>query len=478
MTDPKRRISKKSGDLSVRLPLPKPNKKQREFFLSRKRYTAYGGARAGGKSWAVRVKALAGALFNPGIRILIMRRTYPELEATMIGPLLTLMGGASAGGKPGAEYLGAYNATQRTVFFTNGSTIKFGHLQNQSALTEYQGQEYDWIFLDEATHFTEYEFRTLGACLRGVNGIAKRMYLTCNPGGVGHAWVKRLFVNREYDLTRENPDDYFFIPATVDDNTALSGSERADYIAFLELLPEDIRAAHRYGDWDALAGQFFCEFRRGVHTCSPFPIPREWPRYRVFDYGLDLFACYWAAIDCGERIWVYREYCEKNLYLSDAANAMRALTPEDEAIEFTIAPPDMWNRRQETGRSAADIFTENGVGLVKCRNARAQGWLVMKEFFKMRKDGKPGIVFFEDCDRILRDIPALLHDEDNPNDISDFDHSITHGPDAIRYLCMYRALGASGGKGSGAGANAEDGQEEDYDEAMRGGEATQSYLNY
>jgi len=264
----------------------------------------------------------------------------------------------------------------------------------------------------------------------------------------------------------------------VDDNTALSDAERADYIAFLDMLPEDLRAAHRYGDWDALAGQFFCEFKRGIHTCKPFPIPRPWPRYRVFDYGLDLFACYWAAIDYDGRIWVYREYCEKNLYLSDAALAMRSLTPEEETIQFTIAPPDMWNRRQETGRSAAEIFTENGVGLVRCKNARAQGWLVMKEFFKVRGDGRPGLIFFENCDRILRDIPALLHDEDNPNDISDFDHSITHGPDAIRYLCMYRALSA-GDKGSDNSGGTEGGEEaEDYDEAMRGGEATLSYLYY
>jgi hypothetical protein len=147
-------------------------------------------------------KALLGALMNAGIRVLIVRRTYPELESTMIAPFLKLIGGAVAEGRPAGHLVADYNATQRTVFFSNGSVVKFGHLQNQASLSEYQGQEYDWIFIDEATHFTEYEFRTLGACLRGVNPFPKRMYLTCNPGGVGHQWVKRLFVTRQYDLVQ------------------------------------------------------------------------------------------------------------------------------------------------------------------------------------------------------------------------------------------------------------------------------------
>jgi phage terminase large subunit len=246
------------------------------------------------------MKALLGALMNPGIRILIMRRTYPELEETMIRPMERLVGLAvTGGGKPAGPVVADYSATLRTFFFRNGSAVRFGHLQNQGSLTEYQGQEYDWIFIDEATHFTEYEFRTLGACLRGHTGHPKRMYLTCNPGGVGHQWGKRLFVTGQYDRPRENPEDYRFIPATVDDNTALSEDERREYIACLDLLPEDIRAAHRYGDWDALAGQYFSEFRRELHVVKPFPIPDAWPRYRAFDYGLDMFACYWAAVDFG-----------------------------------------------------------------------------------------------------------------------------------------------------------------------------------
>lgn len=117
--------------------------------------------------------------------------------------------------------------------------MKFGNLPGYGASVEgkYQGQSYDWLFLDEATNFTEEEFRGLAACVRGVNRIPKRVYLTCNPGGVGHAWVKRLFLDRRF-RPGEEPADYCFIPATVDDNRDLMEAN-PDYVKQLELLPEE-----------------------------------------------------------------------------------------------------------------------------------------------------------------------------------------------------------------------------------------------
>ena len=456
--------------------LPAPNPKQEQFLLARQKYIAYGGARAGGKSWAVRVKALVGALSYAGIKILIMRRTYPELESTIISPLNELIGNATVDKRPAGQYVADYNATMRCVFFRNGSTIKFGHLQSQSSLTEYQGQEFDWIFIDEATHFTEYEFRTLGACLRGVNKIPKRMYLTCNPGGIGHQWVKRLFVSREY-TDNENPKDYRFIPATVDDNTALSKTEKLDYIASLDLLPEDIRAAHRYGDWDAMAGQYFSEFKPSTHVCKPFILPREWPRYRCFDYGLDMFACYWVAIDFEGKLWIYREYCESGLIVSEAAAAMRRLTPAEEFVQYTVAPPDMWTTMKDTGRTMAEVFTTNGIGLVKASNARVQGWLLLKEFLKIQPDNKPRLTVFDDCKTLIQHIPALQHSSKNPSDVGTEPHEFTHSPDAIRYFCAFRAMGAMP---DDIIQRYDDGDTniEDYDDAMCGGEVSGSYLAY
>lgn len=459
------------GELTI--DLGEPNPKQKRFLTSEAKYTAYGGARGGGKSWAVRVKAVAGALNYKGIKILILRRTYPELESTIILPMIELLNTAQIDGKPAGDVLYTYHATMRTIFFANGSTIKMGHLQSSNAITEYQGQEYDWIFMDEATHFTEWEFRTLAACLRGVNRIPKRIYLTCNPGGVGHQWVKRLFVTRQFE-NGENPDDYVFIPATVEDNTILlEGSP--DYLLQLDLLPDDLRAAHRYGDWDALAGQYFSEFKRETHVVKPFIIPKEWPRYRCFDYGLDMFACYWFAVDFDGRVWVYREYCEKGLIVSDAAAAMRTLTPSDEFVRYTVAPPDMWSTQKDTGRTMAEVYTQNGIGLVKASNSRVQGWLIVKEFLKMRADGKPGLLVFEDCERLIKDLPALQHDEKNASDVAKEPHDITHAPDALRYGLVYRTMCA---EHEYISESDDEEQLEDYDDAMTGGEVTGSYMAY
>ena len=249
------------------------NPKQKLFFESRTLYTAYGGARGGGKTWAVRTKAVGGAFRYPGIKILILRKTYPELQANHIEPILKMV----------PQELASYNGTLHTIYFENGSTIHFGHWSGIASENEYQGQEYDWIFMDEATQFTEREFRYLGGCLRGVNEIPKRFYITCNPGGVGHRWVKRLFIDRDYKQDCENPEenenpgDYSFIFATVEDNTELMKSSPG-YVQMLSSLPENLRKAHRYGDWDALSGSYFPEFSRNRHVIAPFQIPKHWRR--------------------------------------------------------------------------------------------------------------------------------------------------------------------------------------------------------
>lgn len=195
-----------NGGSAVNIDLGQLNPKQKLFCQSRTRYTAYGGARGGGKTHVLRVKAFGGALTYPGIRILIVRREYPELEQNIILPMRKMI----------PLEIGTYSGTMRMIFFANGSIIKFGHFGSGDEL-EYQGQEYDWIFMEEATQFTESQFRTLGACLRGATKIPRRMYLTCNPGGIGHLWVKRLFIDREYQ-DGEKASDYTFIPATVEDN--------------------------------------------------------------------------------------------------------------------------------------------------------------------------------------------------------------------------------------------------------------------
>lgn len=284
--------------------------------------------RGGGKSWAVVRKAAGGAWQYPGIQILLVRREFDEMENTLIGPLLRLF-------PPGTA---SYNRTNRVLTLCNGSGVKFGNLPGYGASVEgkYQGQSYDWLFLDEATNFTEEEFRGLAACVRGVNSIPKRVYLTCNPGGVGHAWVKRLFLDRQF-RAGEDPADYCFIPATVDDNRDLMEAN-PDYVKQLELLPEDKRRAHRYGDWDALAGAYFSEFDREIHVCAPFLLPPAGPGTGPLTMGWICWpACGWRWSP-GGRCYVYREWFEKDLVVSQAARRMLDLTAPGESIVCTMAP--------------------------------------------------------------------------------------------------------------------------------------------
>jgi phage terminase large subunit len=408
--------------------IEEPNEKQKLFFLAQNRFIGYGGARGGGKSWAVRRKSMLLALNYPGIKLLIIRRTYPELRDNHITPMLVDLNG-----------IARYKEIDKSFTFPNGSRIKFGYCDNENDLLRYQGNEYDVIFIDEATQIPEKWFDVLKACVRGANHFPKRIYLTCNPGGVGHAWVKRLFIERNY-RKEENPDDYLFIPAKVYDNTVLMEHDK-EYVRMLETLPEDLRKAWLEGDWNMFVGQYFTEWNEDIHVIDPFPLPSYWRRYFTMDYGLDMLAGYWIALDEYGKAYVYREVYKSNLVMSDAAQLIRSMT--NEKIYAWYAPPDMWNRRQDTGRSVADVFAECGIPLTKAQNNRSQGWLDLKEWLKPTEN-EGGLIanlrVFRNCNNLIHSIPALLFDEHNPDDVATEPHQYTHGPDAIRYFIAGRPI--------------------------------------
>jgi phage terminase large subunit len=305
---------------------------------------------------------------------------------------------------------------------------------------QYQGQAYDVIFLEEATQFTEFQFNTLTESNRS-SGMMKikfspRMYFTMNPGGVGHVWVKRLFIDRDY-RNKEKADNYEFIQSLVYDNDYLM-ENNPEYVENLENLPEDRKKAMLYGDWDAFEGQYFNEFNRQLHVIEPFVIPSHWRRYITLDYGLDMLACLWNAIDEQGNAYVYKELYESNLIISEAAKRIKEVNGADK-IDLHYAPPDLWNRRQDTGRSAAEIFAECGVALIKAGNSRIDGWLNVKEYLRTDK-GKPHMMFFSTCTPLLRCLPLLRHDTARTGDVATEPHDLTHSPDALRYWCSRRQL--------------------------------------
>ena len=416
------------------LNLGTPNPKQEQFLRSLRRRVCYGGARGGGKSWVVRAKATLLALNYPGIKIIILRRTYADLWQNHVLELRKLL----------EPDIATYRDSEKAMVFPNGSRIRFGYCAAEADVLQYQGQEYDIMFLDEATQFTEYMYNCLVASNRGANEFPHRMYLTCNPGGVGHAWVKRLFIDKDY-TEAENPDDYEFIPAKVYDNKVLVDKD-PEYVRMLETLPEDMRRAWLDGDWNVFAGQYFREWRDDIHVIDPIEIPVWWRRYFAMDYGLDMLAGYWIAIDGEGNGYVYREIYESGLIASDAAMRIKESNGDDK-IEQWLAPPDLWNRRNDTGRSVADIFMEQGIPLVKVDNDRINGWQDVHEWLKPRdsrdvitgdKTRIAGLRFFRNCKQVIRCLPMVQYDAHKPNDVATEPHELTHAPDAIRYFCSGR----------------------------------------
>ena len=227
-----------------------------------------------------------------------------------------------------------------------------------------------------------------------------------------------------------------FIPSLLDDNRFLTEGDPA-YKERLLALPEREKKALLYGDWNIFEGQYFTEFKPSVHIISPFEVPRSWRKFRTIDYGLDRLACLWLAIDPEGDFFVYREYCESNLSISAAAKAILERTPDAEEIYATLAPPDLWSRSQETGKTKASLFSEYGINLTKSSNDREAGWLALKELITIRENGTPRLRFFSQCGEIIKCLPALQIDKIRTSDCATEPHDITHAPDALRGFAIY-----------------------------------------
>lgn len=398
--------------------------RQAEFLRAREDEVLYGGAAGGGKSYGQVVDAFRYAIQYPGSRQLLLRSSFPALERSLILTALEII--------PKALY--TYSSTKHKMRFVNGSILEFGFLATDTDVTLYQSAEYDVIRFDELTHFTEYQYLYMISRLRGTTGYPKQMKSTTNPGSRGHGWVKARFIDPAAPgETFGTERTRIFIPARVEDNRFLMEKD-ADYLSRLMLLPENEKKALLYGEWDIFEGQFFSEFSRENHTVAPEEIPAHYRRFRSLDYGLDMTACYWWALGPEDKLICYREFYKSGLTLSEAAKEILANTPPEEKIVYTVASPDLWNRRQDTGRSGVEIMAEAGLyGLIKADNRRIPGWRVLREYLRGDK-----IQFFQNCVHVIRSLPALLYDTRMPEDAASHPHEITHAPESVRYAVMSR----------------------------------------
>ena len=439
-----------------------PSEKQKLFLKAKAKHVGFGGARGGGKSWVVRCKSRLLALHYAGIKELIVRKTYPELIANHINTLRQELHG-----------IATYNKQEKCFFFPNGSTIKFGYCASDGDLDQYQGSEYDVIFLDEATNLREEWIRKITACVRGVNDFPKRIYYTFNPGGVGHGYMKRLFIDRRYE-SGEDPDDYVFIQSLVTDNKVLMASQ-PDYIRQLEALPPKLREAWLYGRWDIYEGQFFEDLRlepdpdachkagisieeardqgRWTHVIEPLDMNaqgrRGWQIYRSYDFGYAKpFSCAWWAIDHDGTLYRILE-----LYgCTDTPNEGVKWTPDQQFQRIAqferehpwlrgkrilgVADPAIWDASR--GDSIADTAAKYGLYFDPGDHERIAGWMQCHYRLQFDEQGYPRMYVFENCKGFIRTVPLMMYDEHKPEDL---DTSLEdHICDEWRYMCMSRPI--------------------------------------
>lgn len=453
------------------LNLDPPSEKQKLFLKDTHKHVGFGGARGGGKSWSVRTKAVLLCLKHPGIKCMIIRKTYPELTENHIIPLCELLRCYASK----EERIATYNDSKKNITFPNGSRILFRYCDTDKDTGRFQGTEVDVLFLDEATQQSEEIVKKLTACVRGTNEFPKRIYYTMNPGGEGHQWAKRLFIDRAFTET-ENQDDYNFIQSSVYDNKALLKKD-PDYIKQLEALPPHLRDMWLYGKWDVFQGMFFEDFRvtpdlmaaheagcdddretllrehRWTHVIEPFDLNagerRGWRIVRGYDFGYGKpFSVQWWAVDYdGVMYHILELYgCTKT------PNEGVKWSPDQQFKEIHrietehpwlagrhidgVADPAIWDASR--GESIYDTACKYGVYFTPGDNARVPGWMQFHYRLQFDENGYARAYVFNTCKHFIRTIPLMMYDEHHPEDLdTDLEDHIA---DSARYTFMSRPV--------------------------------------
>lgn len=414
----------------------------------------YGGAAGGGKSMATIMDALMYAMEYPNSRQIIFRRTYPDLQRSIVAETL----------KYYPKELGKYNNQAHEWRFINGSVIELAYWDNDANYMNYQGAAYDVIRWEELTQFEEKWYTYMLSRCRGVTPYPRMVKSTTNPGGVGHSWVKKRFVDvgpseqiHFVSKTDDNGNQLYhpktgdalynrvmFVPATIYDNAALMEND-PDYLVRLMSLPDQDRKQLLEGDWDTFAGQYFSEFSRSIHVVEPFTIPNDWRRFRMMDEGYnDPFVCLWGALDREGNLFIYREFIKSKLLSSEQADETKRMTGS-ERIDYTVGDTSFWNKGKTSGEAPYEVFLRKGIPMIQATKERVNGWKRIREWLhpydevdrvtgETHKESRMKI--FSTCKGLIEALPAMVFDDANPEDVAA--HPLDHAPDALRYGVMSR----------------------------------------
>lgn len=413
----------------------------------------YGGAGGGGKSFAM-VADPFRYVNNPNFRGLLVRRTNDELrELISTSKRLYL----------GADKRNQFLERDKTWVFPSGATLWMSYLESEDDVLRYQGQAFSWIGFDELTQWqSPYAWNYMRSRLRTTTASGLKLYqrATTNPGGPGHGWVKKMFVdaappNTAFWATDPDTGETLtwpkghsregeplfkrrFIPATLFDNPYLA--DDGMYEANLLSLPEHQRRQLLYGDWDLNEGAAFTEFNRNIHVIEPFDIPASWPRFRAADYGYGSYSgVLWFAVAPDEQLIVYRELFVSKVTAWDLADIILEIE-QDDKIRYGVLDSSLWHNRGDRGPSLAEQMISKGCRwrpADRSKGSRVAGKNEIHRRLQVDEwTGEPRMVFFNTCRNLIEQLPSLPLDKHNPEDVDT--KSEDHLYDALRYGVMSR----------------------------------------
>jgi len=440
----------------------KPHDKQ-ELFLERGEFEVLmGGAAGPGKTDAL-IADCGRGIEHPSYHGLLLRRTYPQLQE--------VIDRSHEFYKPLG---GVYKSSLHRWEWPNGARITMGHMQHEKDKFNYHGREFHYCGWDELTQFLQSQYLfVMSRIRRSKKGLPLLFRATTNPGGVGHIWVKKRFIDianpYETYIDPKTHTSRVFIPATVYDNPSIMDND-PEYIYRLEALPniEKLRLLH--GVWDVFEGQKFTELNDIKHRCDEVEIPAEWPRYMVFDWGYAKPWCaLWFTVDFNGVIYLYREYygmaqSQDSAILNDVGSretndqiCQKIVDIENyEKITQRFADPACWSPTKLKGSNTVHgpSFTEDAMGFrlyfSKPDNDRIRGIQQCHLRFQMdeveKKDDSGELITVEEnrffamrsCPIWWEEMTNLRDDEKNPEDVDT--RQFDHGYDNTRYFFLSRPI--------------------------------------